>query len=69
MTNEQQDIYNTIKQGVNELKIEIQSLNEHCEVLEDERNALINLLNHLHSTSRVDLHELGLGVYIVEDDK
>jgi uncharacterized Rmd1/YagE family protein len=51
------------------MKLEIQYLNEHCEVFEDERNALINLLNHLHSTKRVDLHELGLGVYFVEGDK
>jgi uncharacterized Rmd1/YagE family protein len=69
MTNEQQDILDTIKHGVNEMKLEIQYLNEHCEVFEDERNALINLLNHLHSTKRVDLHELGLGVYFVEGDK
>jgi len=64
MTKEQQEIYDVIRQGVGELKIEIQSLNEHIEVVEDERELIITKLNYLHNTSRVDLNELGLEVYL-----
>jgi len=64
MTAEQQKIYNTIKYGVNEMKIEIQYLNEQCEVFEDERNNLIDLLNNLDVANRIDLNELGLGAYL-----